>query len=185
MEEFHLCGLGNALVDILARTDRRGVRPARVRAGHHAAGRAAPSRRRCSTRSATTSRGWSAAGRWPTRSSPARSSAARRRSSAASATTATACTTPTSSSELGIDFGNPAARRRDRPAPASASSRPTPSGPCGRAWPCRATWRARHVDAERIAASEWLFVEGYVFANPQHRPGRRSARRSGWRRRTA
>jgi sugar/nucleoside kinase (ribokinase family) len=25
---------------------------------------------------------------------------------------------------------------------------------------------ARHVPAERIAASEWLFVEGYVFANP-------------------
>jgi sugar/nucleoside kinase (ribokinase family) len=25
---------------------------------------------------------------------------------------------------------------------------------------------ARHVEADRIAASEWLFVEGYVFANP-------------------
>ena len=25
---------------------------------------------------------------------------------------------------------------------------------------------ARHVPAERIAASQWLFVEGYVFANP-------------------
>src|SRR5438132_7802716 len=25
---------------------------------------------------------------------------------------------------------------------------------------------ARHVDEERIAASEWLFIEGYVFANP-------------------
>jgi sugar/nucleoside kinase (ribokinase family) len=25
---------------------------------------------------------------------------------------------------------------------------------------------ARHVDVERIKASEWLFVEGYVFANP-------------------
>ena len=25
---------------------------------------------------------------------------------------------------------------------------------------------ARHVDADRIAAAEWLFVEGYVFANP-------------------
>ena len=25
---------------------------------------------------------------------------------------------------------------------------------------------ARHVDAQRIAASEWLFIEGYVFANP-------------------
>src|SRR5207248_7706209 len=25
---------------------------------------------------------------------------------------------------------------------------------------------ARHVDADRIRASEWLFVEGYVFANP-------------------
>ncbi|MCA9129219.1 MAG: adenosine kinase [Planctomycetales bacterium] len=26
---------------------------------------------------------------------------------------------------------------------------------------------ARHVDAQRIAASEWLFIEGYVFANPE------------------
>ena len=25
---------------------------------------------------------------------------------------------------------------------------------------------ARHVDAERIKKSEWLFIEGYVFANP-------------------
>ena len=25
---------------------------------------------------------------------------------------------------------------------------------------------ARHVDAQRIAKSEWLFIEGYVFANP-------------------
>src|SRR4051812_41599001 len=25
---------------------------------------------------------------------------------------------------------------------------------------------ARHVPADRIAASEWLFVEGYLFANP-------------------
>src|SRR5215210_6329581 len=25
---------------------------------------------------------------------------------------------------------------------------------------------ARHVDAERIQNSEWLFIEGYVFANP-------------------
>src|SRR5262249_15593701 len=26
---------------------------------------------------------------------------------------------------------------------------------------------SRHVDERRIKASEWLFVEGYVFANPQ------------------
>src|SRR5436309_2454650 len=26
---------------------------------------------------------------------------------------------------------------------------------------------ARHVDEERIKKSEWLFIEGYVFANPQ------------------
>ena len=25
---------------------------------------------------------------------------------------------------------------------------------------------ARHVDEERIKNSEWLFIEGYVFANP-------------------
>jgi sugar/nucleoside kinase (ribokinase family) len=26
---------------------------------------------------------------------------------------------------------------------------------------------ARHVDKERVAKSEWLFIEGYVFANPE------------------
>jgi sugar/nucleoside kinase (ribokinase family) len=26
---------------------------------------------------------------------------------------------------------------------------------------------ARHIDAERITKSEWLFIEGYVFANPE------------------
>ena len=26
---------------------------------------------------------------------------------------------------------------------------------------------ARHIDAERIQKSEWLFIEGYVFANPE------------------
>jgi len=30
---------------------------------------------------------------------------------------------------------------------------------------------ARHVDAERIKASEWLFIEGYVFANPESGQG--------------
>jgi sugar/nucleoside kinase (ribokinase family) len=43
---------------------------------------------------------------------------------------------------------------------------------------------ARHVPADRIAAAEWLFVEGYVFANPstgQHaiREGLRTARAAG------
>ena len=43
---------------------------------------------------------------------------------------------------------------------------------------------ARHVPADRIAASEWLFVEGYVFANPntgQHaiRAGIRAAKAGG------
>ncbi|HJZ53718.1 MAG TPA: adenosine kinase, partial [Gemmataceae bacterium] len=43
---------------------------------------------------------------------------------------------------------------------------------------------ARHVDAERIRASEWLFIEGYVFANPhtgQHaiREAIRAARAGG------
>jgi sugar/nucleoside kinase (ribokinase family) len=43
---------------------------------------------------------------------------------------------------------------------------------------------ARHVSAERIAAAEWLFVEGYVFANPhtgQHaiREAIRAARAGG------
>lgn len=43
---------------------------------------------------------------------------------------------------------------------------------------------ARHVPADRIAASEWLFVEGYLFANPstgQHavREAIRSAKAAG------
>ncbi len=43
---------------------------------------------------------------------------------------------------------------------------------------------ARHVPADRIAASEWLFVEGYVFANPhtgQHaiREALRAAKAAG------
>jgi len=43
---------------------------------------------------------------------------------------------------------------------------------------------ARHVPAEKIAAAEWLFVEGYVFANPhtgQHaiREAVRSAKAAG------
>jgi sugar/nucleoside kinase (ribokinase family) len=43
---------------------------------------------------------------------------------------------------------------------------------------------ARHVPAEKIAAAEWLFVEGYVFANPhtgQHavREAVRAARAAG------
>jgi sugar/nucleoside kinase (ribokinase family) len=42
----------------------------------------------------------------------------------------------------------------------------------------------RHVDADRIRAAEWLFVEGYVFANPQTGQGAireaiRVARNSG------
>ena len=43
---------------------------------------------------------------------------------------------------------------------------------------------ARHVPADKIAAAEWLFIEGYVFANPstgQHaiREALRAARASG------
>src|SRR5215211_1317938 len=43
---------------------------------------------------------------------------------------------------------------------------------------------ARHVPAERVAAAEWLFVEGYVFANPstgQHaiREALKAAKASG------
>jgi sugar/nucleoside kinase (ribokinase family) len=43
---------------------------------------------------------------------------------------------------------------------------------------------ARHVPADRVAASEWLFVEGYVFANPstgQHavREALRAAKAAG------
>src|SRR5258708_5018169 len=30
---------------------------------------------------------------------------------------------------------------------------------------------ARHVDEERIAKSRWLFVEGYLFANPDNGQG--------------
>lgn len=30
------------------------------------------------------------------------------------------------------------------------------------------TLSAKHVDEERIRNSEWLFVEGYLFANPEY-----------------
>ncbi len=30
---------------------------------------------------------------------------------------------------------------------------------------------AKHVDADRIARAQWLFIEGYVFANPEHGQG--------------
>lgn len=33
----------------------------------------------------------------------------------------------------------------------------------------------RHVDAERVKASEWLFIEGYVFANPSGQTAIREA----------
>jgi sugar/nucleoside kinase (ribokinase family) len=48
---------------------------------------------------------------------------------------------------------------------ASASSRPMPNGPCDqprRLQSPRRPSRSRHMSG----ASEWLFVEGYVFANP-------------------
>src|SRR5207248_1104260 len=34
---------------------------------------------------------------------------------------------------------------------------------------------ARHVDADRVKNSEWLFVEGYVFANPSGQEAIREA----------
>ena len=122
------------------RTQRRGVRSARLRKGDDAARRTRratePARRVPRSRTATVS----AAAAWPTRSSRVRNSAARLRSSAASATIATACTIRKSSRNS--PSTSPTRRWSARPpAPASASSRRMPNAPCGRAWRCRATWR--------------------------------------------
>ena len=66
-------------------------------------------------------------------------------------------------SQLGIDI-QPGHRRPDhRDALPHHAGRRTDDA---HAWRCPATCRLG-VDAERIKASEWLFVEGYVFANPE------------------
>ena len=103
--EFHLIGLGNSLVDILLELTDEEFAPLAFEKGTMRLVEP-PEQQKCSRRSATTSRGSSAAGAWPTRSSRARNSAARARSSAASATTATASTTPKSSPNSSIDFAN-------------------------------------------------------------------------------
>jgi sugar/nucleoside kinase (ribokinase family) len=68
--------------------------------------------------------------------------------------------------QLGIDIGNPV-----------IFNEPTGTSVCIITPDAERTMRtclavashlsARHVDEERIKSSEWLFIEGYVFANPE------------------
>ena len=68
--------------------------------------------------------------------------------------------------ELGIDIRQARPSSARRPAPACASSRRTPSGRCGPAWRCPATWPPGTSTPPASPPADWLFVEGYVFANP-------------------
>ena len=171
MKEFDLFGLGNALVDIFLEVPDEEFAAARVRAGHHAAGRSARTADPARPASATTSRGWSAAGPSPTRSSRARNSAATRPSSAASATTATACTTGrVRRSSTSTSATRPSSARP--PAPASASSRPTPSGPMRTCLAVSSHLAARHVDADADRGRGVAVRRGLRVRQPAHRPAR-------------
>ena len=98
-------------------------------------------------------------------SSPSRSSAATARSSAASATTATACFYKTEFDELDIDIGNPVIVGETTGTCVSIIT-PDAERTMRTCLAVSSHLAGRHVDAERISKSEWLFVEGYVFANP-------------------
>ena len=125
-----------------------------------------PSSRRCSSASTTASRGWSAAARSPTRSSPSRSSAAQAAFLGCVGDDRYGLFYKTEFEELGIDIGNPV-----------IVGETTGTCVCVITPDAERTMRtclavsshlaARHVDEERIKKSEWLFIEGYVFANPE------------------
>ncbi len=165
MSEYQICGLGNAIVDIFLELNDSRIR----RAGLSSAARCGSSNRlssaSCWPAFTVGNPGWLAAARSPIRSSPFRSSAAMRLSSAASATIATDCSTRPSSR-------NSASTSATR----SIVGETTGTCVCIITPDAERTMRTclavsshladRHVDEERIKNSEWLFIEGYVFANP-------------------
>ncbi|MFO0847042.1 MAG: adenosine kinase [Gemmataceae bacterium] len=67
--------------------------------------------------------------------------------------------------QLGIDFGNPAIVDETTGTCVSIVT-PDAERTMRTCLAVSSHLADRHVDEERVAASEWLFVEGYVFANP-------------------
>jgi sugar/nucleoside kinase (ribokinase family) len=67
--------------------------------------------------------------------------------------------------ELGIDFGNPAIVG-ETTGTCVAIITPDAERTMRTCLAVSSHLSARHVDEERIKSSEWLFIEGYVFANP-------------------
>ena len=167
-KDFHVCGLGNAIVDLIVSVDDAESSTSSARTRDHAG----ETRRCAGTEGGCLERArWagnpvsSAAGRSPTRSSPCHSSAARGRSSAASATIVTGSSTRTSSrSSASTSATRPSSARR--PGPASSSVTPDAEQTMRTCLAVSSHLAAKHVDADRIKRSEWLFIEGYVFANP-------------------
>ena len=150
----------------LPRVDRRGVRRPRLRARHDAAGRAG----RAEDTAGALPRPRAAAGQRRLGRQLDHRLLAARRPGGVHRLRRRRPLRPVLQDEfeeLGIDIGNPvivgettghlrlrhhAGRRADR---------------CAPAWPCPATWPPGTSTSERIENSRWLFVEGYVFANPQ------------------
>jgi sugar/nucleoside kinase (ribokinase family) len=67
--------------------------------------------------------------------------------------------------ELGIDFGNPAIVG-ETTGTCVAIITPDAERTMRTCLAVSSHLAARHVDEEKIKSSEWLFIEGYVFANP-------------------
>ena len=67
--------------------------------------------------------------------------------------------------DLGIDIGNPAIHN-ETTGTCVCIITPAAERPMRTSLAVSSHLAARHVDAERIKNSEWLFIEGYVFANP-------------------
>ena len=67
--------------------------------------------------------------------------------------------------ELGIDIGNPIIVN-ETPGTSVCIVTPDAERTMRTCLAVASHLSARHVDEERIKSSEWLFIEGYVFANP-------------------
>ena len=169
--EFDLIGLGNSLVDILLELTDDGVRAARLREGDDAA--VEPRRAKDAAR-------WRFGDHEP-----------RLVSGGSVANSVIACSQLGGTgafigcvgddryglhyteefAELGIDFANPPLVGETTGTCVSIIT-PDAERTMRTCLAVSSHLAARHVPADKIAAAEWLFVEGYVFANPQHRPAR-------------
>ncbi|MFO0929051.1 MAG: adenosine kinase [Gemmataceae bacterium] len=75
--------------------------------------------------------------------------------------------------QLGVDLGNPIVV--DEPTGTCACLITPDAERTMRTCLAVSSLSAKHVDEVRLRDSEWLFIEGYVFANPHHRPAIREA----------